>query len=62
MKIKWRHNKNIGKVKFKNPVIIEMLKLGAKFELTPAYRIYYDKDGKEIKREIKHISLRVIKE
>jgi len=61
MKIKWRHNKNIGKVKFKSKEIIRMLKLGARFELTPAYTHYLDKDGKTKKVVLNHISLRLMK-
>ena len=60
MKIKWKHKQNIGRVFRLSKDIVRMLKLGATFDLTPAYRIYY-KNDKEIKRELLHISLRLHK-
>jgi len=58
MKIKWRHRQTVGKIKIKNKDIIRMLKLGAIFELSPAYRIYY-KGGIKYKKKLLHVSLRL---
>lgn len=60
MKLKWKHDKDIGKIKIKSEEVIRMLKLGATFELTPAYTVYY-KMGKEIKTKLNHLSLRLKK-
>ena len=35
-----------------------MLKIGAEFELTPSYTVYY-KNDKEIKTKLNHVSLRL---
>ncbi|KKM79604.1 hypothetical protein LCGC14_1348230 [marine sediment metagenome] len=58
MKVKWRHRQTVGKIKIKNKDIIRMLKLGAIFELSPAYRTYY-KGGIEYKKKLLHVSLRL---
>lgn len=58
MKIKWKHRQTVGKIKIKNKDIIRMLKLGAIFELSPAYRIYH-KDGIEYKKKVLYVSLRL---
>jgi len=60
LKLKWRHKQIIGKAKIYSKDIIEMLKLGATFELNPAYTIYY-KDGGKRKIELLHISLNLKK-
>jgi len=60
MKLKWKHDKDIGKIKIKSKEVIRMLKLGATFELTPAYTVYY-KNGKEKKIVLNHVSLRLKK-
>lgn len=60
LKLKWRHKENVGKVKFKSEEIIRMLKLGARFELTPSYTEYLDKDGKTKKVVLNHMSLRLL--
>lgn len=36
-----------------------MLKIGATFELTPAYTVYRNGDGTEIKTILNHLSLRL---
>ncbi len=61
MKLKHRHKETIGKIKIKNKEIIRMLKVGATFELTPAYTIYHNADGTEIKTILNHLSLRLKK-
>ena len=61
MRIKWKHNKNKGKVKFQSEEIIRMLKLGAKFVLTPSYTQYLDKNGMTKKVVLNHVSLRLLK-
>jgi hypothetical protein len=60
MKVKWHHDYNIGKMTLKSKELIRMLKLGAKFELAPAYRITYDKDGNKKKVELMHVSLSLV--
>jgi len=60
MKIKWKHNQTVGKIKFKSDEIIRMLKIGATFELTPCYTVYLKK-GKEVKRVLNYVSLRLKK-
>ena len=60
MKLKWRHNRNIGKIKIKDEDVIRMLKMGATFELTPSYTVYYKK-GIEVKTVINHLSIRLKK-
>ncbi|KKM96543.1 hypothetical protein LCGC14_1177080 [marine sediment metagenome] len=56
MKIKWKHKQNVGRIIGLSKEIKRMLKMGATFDLNPSYTIYY-KNGKEIKREFKHVSL-----
>ena len=34
--------------------------MGATFDFTPSYTVYY-KNGKEVKRKLKHVSLRLQK-
>ena len=58
MKVKWRHKQNVGKIVNLSKEIIRMLKMGATFELTPSYTIYY-KNGKERKIKLNHVSLRL---
>ncbi len=60
MKLKWKHKRNIGKIKIIDKEVIRMLKIGATFELTPSYTVYC-KDGKEIKTKLNHVSLRLKK-
>jgi len=60
MKIRWKHGRVVGRIKGLDKEIIRMLKIGAKFELTPAYTVYY-KNGKEKKTKLKHVSLRLQK-
>jgi len=60
MKIKWKHKRTVGRIKIKDKEIIRMLKIGAKFILTPAYTVYY-KNDKETKTKLKHVSLRLQK-
>jgi len=59
MKLKYRHQQDVGKIKIKVDEINEMLLKGASFDLNPAYVIYYDKDGNEIERKMTHLSLRL---
>ncbi len=61
MKIKWKHRQTVGRIKGLDKEIIRMLKMGATFDFTPAYTIYYDKDGNETKTKLKHVSLRLQK-
>ena len=58
MKLKWKHKQNIGRIKIKNKDIIRMLKLGAVFELSPAYRTRYRKDIRS-KTKLLYVSLRL---
>ena len=60
MKLKWKHKQDIGKIKINSDEVIRMLKIGATFELTPAYTVYY-KNGKETKTKLNHVSLRLKK-
>ena len=60
MKLKWRHNRNIGKVKIKDKEVIRMLKMGASFVLTSTYTVYFRK-GKETKTKLNHLSIRLEK-
>lgn len=60
MKIRWKHGRKVGRIKRLDKEIIRMLKIGAKFTLTPAYRVYY-KNGKQTKTKLKHVSLRLQK-
>ena len=60
MKLKWKHKQTIGKIKIIDEEVIRMLKLGATFELTPAYTVYY-KNGKEKKIKLNHLSIRLKK-
>jgi len=60
MKVKWKHKQNIGKIKITDKEVIRMLKIGATFELTPSYTVYYRHD-KEIKTKLNYVSLRLKK-
>ena len=60
MKIKWKHKQTVGKIKIKDKDIIRMLKIGAKFIITPAYTVYY-KNGKERKTKLNYLSLKLHK-
>ncbi len=60
MKVKWKHRQTVGKIKIKDKEVIRMLLMGAEFELTPSYTVYY-KNGKEIKTKLNHVSLRLKK-
>jgi len=58
LKVKWKHDKNVGKIKIKNKDIIRMLKLGAIFELSSARRTRHRK-GIQSKTKILYVSLRL---
>jgi len=60
LKVKWRHKENVGRITRLSKEIIRMLKMGATFDFTPSYTVYY-KNGKEVKRKLKHVSLRLQK-
>jgi len=60
MKVKWKHKQNVGRILRLSQEIIRMLKMGATFELTPSYTVYY-KNGKEKKIKLNYVSLRLQK-
>ena len=60
MKIKWKHKRTVGRIKGLDKEIIRMLKIGAKFILTPVYTVYY-KNDKETKTKLNYVSLRLQK-
>ena len=60
VKVKWKHDYKIGSMKVYYKDLIRMLKIGARFELTPSYTQFLDKEGNVKKVRLNHVSLRLV--